>query len=234
MKIATGGFFAVLCIALALSCDYGDLDNVPAGFADGVDNELAFEAPGSDIGVATTAARSDHAHSLDYVAKTGDTMTGMLTAEAGITTTSVTYLTPRTHYLAVGGEAFVPRSGIDYFNGGGNGGAYIPTGADVLRAPVYLPHGAAITGMTAHFYDDSTSNIDVSLAANSFAGNYFALSSADSTGVSTYGSKAGSAVDYTVDNTAFSYAVSAYCAAWDSNNTRVMAVVITYTVSEAQ
>ena len=59
------GLLAGLCVAVALSCDWGDLDGIPAGFADGVDDELAFESSGSDWGVADTAARSDHYHD-DY------------------------------------------------------------------------------------------------------------------------------------------------------------------------
>jgi hypothetical protein len=62
MKAAAGGFLAVVCIALALSCDYDELDGVPAGFADGVDNQVYFEGTGGDLGVEDFAARSDHSH----------------------------------------------------------------------------------------------------------------------------------------------------------------------------
>ena len=57
MKATAGGFVAVMCIALALSCDYDDLDDIPAGFADGVDNQVDFVSSGPDIGVADTAAK---------------------------------------------------------------------------------------------------------------------------------------------------------------------------------
>jgi hypothetical protein len=87
--------------------------------------------------------------------------------------------------------------------------------------------------MTVHFYDDSTSDMTVSLLLLNFGGSYGQLSSVDSSGVSDYGSKPGSAVDYTVDNTACAYSVSAYSAAWDGNKTRVMAVTIAYTLSGA-
>jgi hypothetical protein len=78
MKAAAGGFLAVVCIALALSCDYDDLDGIPAGFADGVDNQVYFEGTGPELGVAETAARSDHNHDAVYVLRAGDTMTGTL------------------------------------------------------------------------------------------------------------------------------------------------------------
>ena len=58
MKAAAGGLLAVLCIALALSCDYDELDGVPAGFADGVDNQVYFEGTGGDLGTADFAAGS--------------------------------------------------------------------------------------------------------------------------------------------------------------------------------
>ena len=190
---------------LALSCDYDDLDGVPAGFADGVDNQIYFEGTGGDLGTADTAARSDHSHS----------------ALSG------------THYLTLGGEAFVPQSNVDYFNSGGNGGAYIVSGNNAMGAPVLLPHGATITDMTAHFYDNSTSDVTVTLSAIAFTGGYFPLGEVISSGTPGYDSGTDSTVDQTVDNTAFSYAIRAYSAAWDGNNTRVMAVTIAYTLSGA-
>lgn len=76
-------------------CDWSDIDDVPDGFADGVDNTLAagpglvsdgagtiavdFEGTGSGLGSLDTVARSDHDHDADYVNTTGDTMTGDLT-----------------------------------------------------------------------------------------------------------------------------------------------------------
>ena len=67
MKAAFGGSLAVVCVVLALSCDYDDLDDIPPGFADGVDNQLTFESPGSYTGVADTAARSDHTHDMSIL-----------------------------------------------------------------------------------------------------------------------------------------------------------------------
>jgi hypothetical protein len=65
------------------ACDWGDLDNVPAGFADGVDNdtqltpglglsetggviEADFEGSGGDLGDWDTVARSNHLHDATY------------------------------------------------------------------------------------------------------------------------------------------------------------------------
>ena len=72
---AVGSIVAALGI-FAVSCDYDDLDGIPPGFADGIDNEGTITTgegltqSGSDVvvdfdtdGVATTASRSDHRHS---------------------------------------------------------------------------------------------------------------------------------------------------------------------------
>ncbi len=95
---------SALAAALALSaCDWGDLDGVPAGFADGVDNEgtvtagpgltetggvidVVFDDTGSDAGIDDTVARGDHNHwdetDPEYVLKAGDMMTGALILNA--------------------------------------------------------------------------------------------------------------------------------------------------------
>lgn len=75
---AVGSIVAALAV-LAVSCDYDDLDGIPPGFADGIDNEGTVTTgdgltqSGSDVavdfdgdGVATTVSRSDHRHSKLY------------------------------------------------------------------------------------------------------------------------------------------------------------------------
>lgn len=91
----SGGRCALLCgVALLVAvtvtgCDWGDMDGIPPGFADGVDNdtvvtpgpgltqsgsELAadFEGSDSELGMADTIARSDHNHDSAYVAQDDD------------------------------------------------------------------------------------------------------------------------------------------------------------------
>ncbi|MHC5054022.1 MAG: tail fiber domain-containing protein [Planctomycetota bacterium] len=58
---ALGSIAAALAV-LAVSCDYDELDGIPPGFADGVDNQVYFEGSGGDYGAADFAARSDHTH----------------------------------------------------------------------------------------------------------------------------------------------------------------------------
>jgi hypothetical protein len=81
---AVGSILAAALAVFAVSCDYGDLDHIPPGFADGVDNQVYFEGTGPELGVADTAARSDHAHDADYVLKAGDTMTGPLEVQGEV------------------------------------------------------------------------------------------------------------------------------------------------------
>jgi len=87
-------------VALGISaCDWGDLDDVPAGFADGVDNdtqltagpgltetggviEADFDDTDSHSGSSDLVARGDHDHDDDYVLRAGDTMTGALVLDA--------------------------------------------------------------------------------------------------------------------------------------------------------
>ena len=87
-------------IALGMSaCDWGDLEGIPGGFADGVDNdtvvttgpgltetggmiEVDFDDTDSHSGSSDLVARSDHDHDDEYVLKAGDTMTGPLILNA--------------------------------------------------------------------------------------------------------------------------------------------------------
>ncbi|MHC4202937.1 MAG: hypothetical protein ACYSU0_23355, partial [Planctomycetota bacterium] len=96
------GMWLAITAALGLvgACDWGDIDDIPPGFADGVDNDtpttagpgltqsgnelsVAFEVSGSGLGTVDTVARSDHDHDADYVLRAGDTMTGALVLNTG-------------------------------------------------------------------------------------------------------------------------------------------------------
>jgi len=95
-------FTTVVAAGLLLilgGCDWGDLDGIPGGFADGVDNdtqltpgagltetggvvEVDFDDTDSHSGSSDLVARGDHDHDDDYVLKAGDTMTGALILNA--------------------------------------------------------------------------------------------------------------------------------------------------------
>jgi microcystin-dependent protein len=97
------GLVTVALAVISVSCDYNDLDGIPAGFADGVDNdtqvtpgpgltqsgsELAadFGGSGSEFGTADTIARSDHHHDSAYVAQDDDRLVpaGAIMAFGGV------------------------------------------------------------------------------------------------------------------------------------------------------
>jgi len=150
-----------------------------------------------------------------------------------IDTTKVSYSSPRTHYLSIPVEAFVPDRNIDYYNLGGTGGAYIETGKAAMVAPVQLPQGAKITIFQVFFVDSSASDLVVSLRYFSLAtGNAHTVATVDSSGVRDYGS-ASRTVSHTVDNFRGCYAVRVYSPSWDGTQCRIMGVKITYELSEA-
>jgi hypothetical protein len=137
-----------------------------------------------------------------------------------------------TYYLSVGGSAFVPWKNLDYMNFGGPGGAFIYSGSGHLTAPVNLPQGAEVTEFKVFFFDDSSSNLQFKLKRNYMvSGNYQNLAEIISSGMPEYDSKIDTSIDYkTIDNTRYSYCVSAYCDNWDDVNLQIMGALITYTL----
>jgi hypothetical protein len=158
----------------------------------------------------------------------GDTMSGTLTVPR------IAYSTPRTQYLVIGGEGFVPGSNVPYANTYGNGGAYIASGSGALVAPVHLPQGAVVTELKVFFYDTSASDMSVTLDLQGLVGGYGAMAQVSSAGISGYGNQTDASIaSPTIDNTRNSYLVYAYCTAWDGGNLRIKGALITYTIAEA-
>ncbi|HOZ49916.1 MAG TPA: hypothetical protein PLO37_17770 [Candidatus Hydrogenedentes bacterium] len=173
----------------------------------------------------------------EWVNESGDTMSGDLTVNGEVRADVLTYNAPRTHYYTVGGEDFVPTTNIDYFNGGGTGGAYLMiSGQALMNAGVHLPHGAVVTQLKAFFYDNSSHNIKISMFCHVLsAGYYETMAQIISSETPGYANLTDSTIaNPTIDNTAYSYKVSAWCDdSWDGANLRVKGAVIAYTISEA-
>ncbi len=119
--------------------DWTQLKNVPAGFADGVDNTVALAGNGT----AATASHSDHNHDATYVLKTGDTVSGSLTVTGGVVATTST----------AGTNALVARySGSGTASTSGNNCAVFQTGTGANVARIdntgkgYFNGGTAVTG----------------------------------------------------------------------------------------
>lgn len=163
-----------------------------------------------------------------FVNATGDTMSGALTVP------KINYSSPRTHYFSVGGEGFLPAGNVDYSNSYGMGGAYVYSGSEAMSAPVHLPQGAVVTSFRVYFYDNSTSNLEVSLAYIPATGAYYTLAEVDSIGLSGYSNRTTTSINYpTIDNVGRTYHIRAWCDTWDGSNLRIMGVLVTYTISEA-
>jgi hypothetical protein len=115
------------------------------------------------------------------------------------------------------------------------GGAYIETGSGVMAAPVHLPQGAVVTAFRVFFYDNSTSNLDVSLARIPLtSGGYYHLADVDSSGITEWGNKTDTTISYAaIDNSQYSYHIRVYCNLWAGYNLRIMGAVVTYTINEA-
>jgi hypothetical protein len=136
----------------------------------------------------------------------------------------------------VGGEGFVPGSNVDYVNNHEEGGAYVnAAGEHALVAAVHLPQGAVVTQFEAFFYDDSSSDMTVSLRGQSLGGpDHVAMAEVSSSDRWGYDSQTDTTIeDSTIDNTAYSYSVYATSSAWSGDSLRIKGALITYTISEA-
>jgi hypothetical protein len=135
----------------------------------------------------------------------------------------------------VGGEDFFPWNNVDYYSGGGCGGAYRPSGTGALVAPVHLPHGAEVTRFQVFFYDTSSYNMRVTLYGHSLTScGYFGLADVYSSGSSGYYSVTDTSIQYsTIDNTDSTYHVKAYADPWVGYGLMIKGAVITYEISEA-
>jgi hypothetical protein len=151
-----------------------------------------------------------------------------------INTTKVSYSSPRTYYVSIPAEAFIPERNIDYSILGGEWGIFIETGEAELVAPVHLPHGAKITLFQVFFADYSySSDISASLEYLVLSdGNDYTLAKVDTTDLRGHESRVATC-SHIVDNSRNSYSVRAYNESWDGNQCRLMGAVITYELNEA-
>jgi len=158
---------------------------------------------------------------------------GDITINGIINTTKVSYSSPRTQYLSIPSEAFVPDRNVDYYTAGGEWGVFIETGEAGLVAPVQLPHGAKITRFQVFFIDNSDSDISVYLKYLSFPkASDFTIAELDTSDERGYESKVATC-NHVVDNSRNCYSVRAYNDSWDGNQCRLVGAVITYELNEA-
>jgi hypothetical protein len=175
-----------LAVALAVGggCDWGDLDGVPAGFADGVDDVGGVVAldgltqSGNDVavdfdadGVATTVSRSDHRHSDLYdstetsVALSADG-SGDLTATGDLAVAGV---------VTSGGAAVLTTAD----EGHGNGidadtvdGSHASAFAATAHTHTSLAAGDGSTALSAGVTGNLTASDDLNVTGTVAAGGY--------------------------------------------------------------
>ncbi len=151
------------------------------------------------------------------------------------------FITPRTYYYSVGSADFSARDGSDVVRkefGAGGASMNNGDGFNGMVAPVHLPHGATVIGVTFYFTDNSaTTDLDMDLM------KYFPTTSSYTTMASTSSSGtpgASSGFDFTISSATIDNSNSTCLIrvvtnplTWP-NTLLIRAVVIGYTLAEAQ
>jgi hypothetical protein len=176
----------------------------------------------------------DGQHAGAFVNITGGTMTGNLTLP------KVNYTIPREHVTSVSSEAFFPTTNVNYTNGGGMGGAYLPVGTNgIMTAALQLPDGATVTKFRVYFYDNSPSqDLSVSLDQQFLGGSggYANVASVTTSGASTAYNylETTSIIDPVIDNINSGYLIWVYPQpTWNDSFLRVKGASVYYTLAEA-
>jgi hypothetical protein len=158
-----------------------------------------------------------------------------ITAGTTVTADEFNYSTPLTGILSIPDAAFTGRDGVPVRKTTGSGGAF-PTSPTILglAAPVNLPNGATITGVTAHVVDNNAAiNLTIDLSYNTFSNGTFT----DVATITTSGASAAfqalnsGSLSHVVNNSARGYSIIVTpTASWTDSTAYVRAVVITYTL----
>jgi len=156
-----------------------------------------------------------------------------------VKTDEVVYTSPRSHYCAISGDEFLPRtnSGSTYRRAYGNSGAYMYSGSEnMMTAQAHLPDGASVTEFKVFFYDNHIYNLSADLLKNWFSSGYTTMAEVDSSGISEYGNKIDTSITIpTVNLSTGTYDVHVSATDWSSagSDLRIMGALITYTITEA-
>jgi hypothetical protein len=155
-----------------------------------------------------------------------------------LTVPKVSYTSPREHVTSISSEGFFPTSNVDYQNGGGQGGAWMPAGSDgIMAASVQLPDGATVTKFRVYFYDNSAQDLVISLKSQGLMwGGYGTIAEVTTSGAADAYSflETTSISSPVIDNINTGYLIWVYPHnTWDSFNLRVKGASIYYTLAEA-
>jgi hypothetical protein len=204
----------------------------------------------SKTGIGVAGVSADHyavyGHSINSIGVFAYSQNSDALYAAGtIKADKVVYITPRTHYYSISGDTFKPRyitPGTYLLSGGGTAGTYFHTsstggGGDQLFAPVHLPDGATITGITV-YYNDATAATDLSATffRHSITGGYTSITAFSSSGSAGPGSASASlSTVVNNSNTFYEVYIRPSSGNWSAVGSSLMLIGVTfsYTLSEA-
>jgi hypothetical protein len=132
--------------------------------------------------------------------------------------------------LSINGSTFVPLSSDVVFHTGSGGGVAVTGGTDrTMRAPVILPDGAEVSGITLYYYDGTSANMSAVLWRWDKGAGLGIGPPAASVGSTGYGNvySAANASFAVIDNRRYSYLVQVD---WEAPSSllRLMRVVVVY------
>jgi hypothetical protein len=216
---------------------------------DDIGGRIAYDGQSRNLIIA---GRSDNAAEVDFAGRIGIPnaptglervqVTGAVSVTGDAKVGSLTYAAPKTRYLSIPPEAFHPQLTTQPGNmGQGQGEAYLDGSVTIgnLIAPVYLPDGAVVTEVRAHFFDQSfTADLSAELRSRVLflrgSAEYTTMASITTNG---WGSSVQTVIDSTIiqpiiDNSFLGYCISVGCTDWAGTSTAITGVRITYTVAE--
>lgn len=193
-------------------------------------------------GTPTCENVTDIVTDTTYTAGSGLSLTDTtFSVDPALTVNSISYSTPRTHYISVPAEAFVSASGNPVSTSWGQGGAYSLSGtSDAMVAPIFLPDGAIITEFTLYYLDnDATYDMTAALQGRGHTSTSFIrFSNIDTSGTTSSSIQTISntlSLAVAVDNSTSNYSIRVFANPWPSTGTlKINSARIAYTISEVE
>jgi hypothetical protein len=151
---------------------------------------------------------------------------------------SYTYASARAGSVMLGAFDFQAENGTTAFTTDGFTDEMYPTTGTtpLFRAPIHLPQGAIITGITLLAYDYVETNITADLIAyQNFTGaNRTTLTTASTSGIPGYAIATSPTIARTVDNDNYSYSVRVTFGTTNTSSLTLRGVRVSYTITKVE
>jgi len=191
------GVFATPAVAGPISGLTTFVPGTPATAADVNNNFTIIRNAGNDTDTRLINVEANR------VLKTGDTMSGTLTVP------TLTYAVPKVAFWSFQGRGFIHDTGNGFANCFPDTLAWNGTGASTFRAPVNLPHGATITGVTYNYWKSGAAADNSTFALNRTSlpatGSVSAMATLSSSALSHTAVSTNTITNPVIDNQNFSY-----------------------------